>query len=95
MREFGKDTHTLLYLKRRTSKDPLQSAGDSAQRSVTAWTGGRLEEEETHAHARLSPCTAHPKHYNTVHRLHPRTKSEVQSVGKKEDFSALTAQVTD
>lgn len=40
MREFGKDMHTLLYLKRRTSKDPLQSAGDSAQRSVTAWTGG-------------------------------------------------------
>ena len=46
VREPGMDTHTLLHLTRRTSKDLLDSTGVSAQYSViTLWSpGGRMGE---------------------------------------------------
>ena len=46
VREFGMDTHTLLYLTWRTSKDLLNSTGNSAQSSViNLWfPGGRMGE---------------------------------------------------
>ena len=41
VRECGMDTHTLLYLTWRTSKDLLSSTGNSAQYSViTLWSPG-------------------------------------------------------
>ena len=41
VRESGMDMDTLLYLTRRTSKDLLDSTGDSAQSSViTLWSPG-------------------------------------------------------
>ena len=41
VRESGIDMDTLLYLTWRTSKDPLDSTGDSAQYSViTLWSPG-------------------------------------------------------
>ena len=45
-REFGMDMDTLLYLTWRTSKDLLDSTGNSAQSSVmTLWSpGGRMGE---------------------------------------------------
>ena len=44
VREFGMDMDTLLYLAWRTSKDLLDSTGDSAQYSVIAlwFPGGRM-----------------------------------------------------
>ena len=46
VREFGMDMDTLLYLTWRTSKDLLDSTGNSAQYSViTLWSpGGRMGE---------------------------------------------------
>ena len=41
-RKFGTDMDTLLYLTWRTSKDLLDSTGDSAQRHVAAWMGGEF-----------------------------------------------------
>ena len=41
VRESGMDMDTLLYFTWRTSKDPLDSTGDSAQYSViTLWSPG-------------------------------------------------------
>ena len=47
VREFGMGMDTLLYLTWRTSKDLLDSTGNSAQSSViTLWSpGGRMGEE--------------------------------------------------
>ena len=42
VRESGMDTHTLLYLTWRTSKDLLSSTGDSAQCHAAAWMGGEF-----------------------------------------------------
>ena len=39
VREFEMDMYTLLYLKWIMNKDLLQSAGNSAQCYVSAWTG--------------------------------------------------------
>ena len=39
VRECGMDMDTLLYLTRRTSKDLLNSTGDSAPCHVAAWMG--------------------------------------------------------
>ena len=44
VREFGMDTHTLLYLTWRTSKDLLNSTENSAQCHVAAWMEGSLGE---------------------------------------------------
>ena len=38
------DMDTLLYLTQRTSKDLLDSTGDSAQCHMAAWMGGELGE---------------------------------------------------
>ena len=49
VRESGMDMDTLLYLTWRTSKDPLDSTGDSAQYSViTLWfPEGRMKGRDT------------------------------------------------
>ena len=49
-REFRMDMDTLLYLTWRTSKDLLDSTGDSAQCHVAAWMGGELGVEWIHVH---------------------------------------------
>ena len=45
VRAFGMDTHTLLDFTWRTSKDLLDSTGDSAQCHVAAWMEGSLGEK--------------------------------------------------
>ena len=42
VRESGMDMDTLLCLTRRTSKDLLDSSGNSAQCHVAAWMGGEF-----------------------------------------------------
>ena len=42
VRESGMDMDTLLYLTSRTSKDLLDSTGNSAQCHVAAWMGGEF-----------------------------------------------------
>ena len=42
VRESGMDMDTLLYLTWRTSKDLLDSTGNSAQCPVAAWMGGEF-----------------------------------------------------
>ena len=42
VRESGMDMDTLLYLTWRTSKDLLDSTGNSAQCHVAAWMGGEF-----------------------------------------------------
>ena len=44
------DRYTLLYLKWITKKDPLQSAGNSAQWHVAAWMGGEFGGEGIHVY---------------------------------------------
>ena len=48
VREFGMDMDTLLCLTWRTSKDLLDSTGNSAQCHVAAWLEGSL--------GRMDPC---------------------------------------
>ena len=43
VREFGINMYTLLYLKWLTNKVPLYSTGNSAQRHMAAWMGGKFE----------------------------------------------------
>ena len=57
VRESGMDMDTLLYLTWRTSKDLLDSTGDSAQCHVAAWMGGEFRGEWVHVHVRLSPLS--------------------------------------
>ena len=45
VRESGMDMDTLLYVTRRTSKDLLDSTGNSAQCHVAAWVGGEFGRE--------------------------------------------------
>ena len=45
VRESGMDMDTLLYLTWRTSKDLLDSTGNSAQCHVAAWMEGSLGED--------------------------------------------------
>ena len=61
VREFGMDIRILLYLKWITNKDPLYSAGDSAQSYVAAWMRGEFGGARIHAHAWLSPFAVHLK----------------------------------
>ena len=49
VRESGMDMDTLLDFTWRTSKDLLDSTGDSAQCHVAAWMGGELG-------GRMDPC---------------------------------------
>ena len=48
VRESGMDMDTLLDLAWRTSKDLLDSTGDSAQCLVAAWMGGEFGEQWLH-----------------------------------------------
>ena len=50
VRELGMDMHTLLYLTWRTSKDLLDSTGNSAQCHVAAWVGGEFAGEWIHVY---------------------------------------------
>ena len=61
VRECGMDMDTLLYLAWRTSKDLLDSTGDSAQCHVAAWMGGAFGGEWIHVYVWLSPFTVHLK----------------------------------
>ena len=61
VRELGMDVDTLLYLTWRTSKDLLDSTGNSAQCHVAAWMGGEFGGEWIHVHVWLSPFAVHQK----------------------------------
>ena len=50
VRESGMDMDTLLYLTWRTSKDLLDSTGNSAQCHVAAWLGGEFRGEWIHVY---------------------------------------------
>ena len=57
--ESGMDVDTLLCLTRRTSKDLLSSAGNSAQGHVAARMGGESGGEWIHVYVWPSPFAAH------------------------------------
>ena len=59
VRQFGLDMYTLLYLKWVSSKDLLQSTGNSAQCYVAAWMRGEFGGEWIHVYVWLSPFTVH------------------------------------
>ena len=61
VRESGMDMDTLLYLTWRTSKDLLDSTGDSAQCHVAAWLGGEFAGEWIRVHVWLSLFAVHLK----------------------------------
>ena len=50
VREFGKVTYTLLYLKWITNKDPPYSTWNPAQCYVAAWMGGEFGGEWIHVY---------------------------------------------
>ena len=54
-RKFGIDMGTLLYVTWRTSKDLLDSTGDSAPCHMAAWLGGEFGGEWIHVCVCLSP----------------------------------------
>ena len=56
--EFGMDVDTLLYLSWRTSKDLLDSTGDSAQCYKPAWMGGKFGGERIDIYAESIGCSA-------------------------------------
>ena len=53
---FGIDRYTVLFLKWKTNKDLLYSAGNSAHCYVVAWVGGEFGEEWIHVFVWLNPC---------------------------------------
>ena len=60
VRESGMDLDTLLYLTWRTSKDLLDSTGNSARCHVVAWMGeGMFGGEGIHVHVWLSALSIH------------------------------------
>ena len=61
VRESGMDMDTLLYLTWRTSKDLLDSTGDSAQCHVAAWMGGEFRGQGIRVYVCLSPLAVHLK----------------------------------
>ena len=61
VRESGMDMDTLLDFTWRTSKDLLDSTGDSAQCHVAARMGGEFGREWIHVCVRLSPFAVHLK----------------------------------
>ena len=63
-REFVINTHTLLYLKWKTSKDLLYNTGNSAQCFVAAWMGEELGREWIYVYAWLSSFAV--CYHNTV-----------------------------
>ena len=69
VRESGMDMDTLLYLTWRTSKDLLDSTGNSAQCHVAAWLGGEFGGEGIHVYVWLSLFAVHLKLSNIVNWL--------------------------
>ena len=67
VRESGMDMDTLLYLTWRTSKDLLDSTGDSAQCHVAAWMGGEFGGEGIHVNVQLSYFAVHQKLLTIIH----------------------------
>ena len=61
VRESGMDMHTLLCLTRRTSKDLLDSSGNSAQFRVAACMGREFGAEWIHVYIWLSLFAVHLK----------------------------------
>ena len=63
VRESGMDTDTLMYLTCRTSKDLLDSTGNSAPCHVAAWVGGESQGEWIYVsvYVWLSPFAVHQK----------------------------------
>ena len=61
VREPGMDMDTLLYLTWRTSKDLLDSTGDSAPCHVAAWMGEEFGGEWIRVYVGLSPFASHLK----------------------------------
>ena len=61
VRESGMDMDTRLCLTRRTSKDRLDSKGNSAQCHVAAGMGGELGVEGIHVYISLSPLAVYLK----------------------------------
>ena len=61
VREFGMDMYTLLYFKWITSKDLLNSTGNSAQCYVAAWMGGEIGREWIHVYVWRNPFAVHLK----------------------------------
>ena len=61
VRESGMDMDTLLDFTWRTSKDLLDSTGDSAQCHVAARMGGEFGREWIHLYVWLNPFTVHLK----------------------------------
>ena len=62
------DWYTFLYLEWITSKDLLQSMGNSSQSYVAAWVGGEFG-EQIYVCVCLSPFAVHPKlsqHYSSI-----------------------------
>ena len=55
VRESGMDTDTLMYLTCRTSKDLLDSTGNSAPCHVADWMGGEFGGEWIRVHVWLRP----------------------------------------
>ena len=60
VKEFGTDTHSLLYLKW-INKDLLCSTGNSTRCYMVAWPGGEFGREWIHVCVWLSPFTVHLK----------------------------------
>ena len=56
VRESGMDMDTLLYLTWRTSKDLLDSTGDSAQCHVAAWMGREFGVERASLVTQMVKC---------------------------------------
>ena len=56
VRQFKMDTYTLLYLKRKTNKDLLDSTENAAQCYVAAWMGEEPGGEGIRVYVPESPC---------------------------------------
>ena len=66
VRDFGKDTYTVLYFKGITNKELLYSTGNSSQCRVPAWMREALGGERIHVHVWLIPFDVHlklPQHF--------------------------------
>ena len=94
VREFGMDTHRLLYLKWITSKDLLQSGGSSAPAYVTAWMGGEFRGEWIHVcvwiwiHVCMgAPLLFSRNYHKVVNQVYPRCKLKI----KKKKIKSVTS----
>ena len=81
-RESGMDMDILLYLTWRTSKDLLDSTGDSAQCQVAAWMGGEFGGAWIHVYVWLSPFAVHLNYHNILNWLHPNSSWAISNPGR-------------